>query len=294
MTNTYIGIDVGKTKVAIGLVNHNGNVISSYSAPRSEIKDPEAILQYCFNTIEGIIKNSKEKPKAIGIGTLGVVDPSKGVVIKSSVWVNFNMAEIFEKRFGLRTYVTNDVRAAALGEYMFGSSRGSQLSVYLTISTGVSFCTIENGNIVNGSHFIAGQIGPLKIYENGSTLESKFSGRGIEEYAADLSKRAASTEEVFKLAYKDSASPHSKVVKEAVHNAAAAVAIIQNTVDPDIIVVGGSVANNQPKFIEEVKVQAEKILGPYIVQFPKGLNIVHSSLGKDSGVIGAACLAMHE
>ncbi|MDE1851273.1 MAG: ROK family protein [Candidatus Micrarchaeota archaeon] len=289
--DTYIGIDVGKTKVAAGLVSPKGKVLRRSVHLRKEMKDSQDVLAHCVDAASEMIHHSSSRPKGIGIGTLGIVDPFSGSILYSSVWRGFNISSFFRNKLGIRTFAANDVRAAALGEHLFGASRGCRLSVYLTISSGVAFCTIEDGRIINGSHLIAGQLGPMMVHEDGSRIESRFSGMGIRDMASRGRSASIETKDVFKRGY-GSRNRYSKIIEDAVHSAAAAIAIIQSTVDPELIVVGGSVANNQHRFISEAKAKAEKMMGNYMVQFPKGINLVHSKLGADAGIIGAAALAM--
>lgn len=292
MLKSYIGIDIGKTKVAVGLVRSDGKVLQRHIQERSIIKTPDSVLDYCVETAQSVVKSSRNKPIGIGIGTLGFVDSKKGTVIFSSIWKDFNISRYFVQETGLPTDVTNDVKAAALGESLFGASKGTSTSVYFTISSGVGFCTIKNGKIVEGAHLIAGHIGTLSIHEDGSTLESKFSGNGIAELAKKVSGDSMNAKQVFTEAYKNPKGPYAKIIKNAVHNAAVAISLVQIAVDPQMIVLGGSVANNQRRFISDIRLESTVILGPKKMLFPNRIDIRPAEFGADSGVIGAASFAM--
>lgn len=294
-TKLYIGVDIGKTKIAAALVSESGALSEKRLDTTDLSNGGERVMTQANSLISDLIEAARGTPKGIGISAIGAVDASQGVVRASSIpaLCGVNVRGQVSEKFGLPVSIDNDLHCPAFGEYTFGASSGSNLAVYLTISSGVGISTIANGKILHGSHYLAGFIGNAASLPDGKELETKFSGIGISESASRLMGKGITTAEAFDLA-KDRLSPVHKVIEEAEYHASAMVASVQMMIDPEIIVVGGGVAINQPHFVKEIKGQSERMLGRARVQLPNGINMVISKLGQYNGVMGAAALAMQK
>lgn len=292
--DTYIGLDMGKTKLAAGLVTEEGKILRRNSVLTDWSDGGINILDQSRNLLRSLIEGA-EKPKGIGIGCFALVDQRRGVIIKSSVksWINTPLSKIFSEEFGMPTVINTDVEAACLAEYLFGAAKGSRTASYMTISSGIAEATIFNGRIWHGSRSLAGHIGHLEMNSPG-TMDDLFSGWGMDEKAKSISGKKISTKEIFDAVNTDPNHPYSKIIKGAVRTAGAAVAWINNLINPDVIVIGGSIGYNQKGFVNAIKSEAERIMGVYMVQYPSGLNVLPSALGSDNGIIGAALLPKNE
>jgi glucokinase len=291
-SKTFIGLDIGKTKIAVGLILENGKVIEQDSLPTDIVNGGEAILDQGEMLINKMINHSNIEPLGIGIGSSGVIDHATGTIISSGSipkWNNIKIKYFYEKEFRLPVLVDNDVYVAALGEHFFGAGMGMNTSVFLVISTGIGFCTIENGKIWRGSHNLAGQIAHIPLFGKEETVNDLFSGRGIAENASRLRGYKITTKEAFILAAGGNAEA-KKVIDHAIEGAALTIAWIQNSIDPEVLIVGGGVAINENYFIASVKRKTEEFLGKYSAQLPKGINIVPAKLSKNAGIIGGAAL----
>ena len=112
-------------------------------------------------------------------------------------------------------------------------------------------------------------------------------------FASDRSKiKSISAKDVFDKANADPNHPYRKVIDEATKTAALMIALFQNMVDPDIIVLGGSIPYNQDRFVKEIKKEAERYIHAYMVVIPEGINLAVAKLGGDNGFMGAAGLLM--
>lgn len=288
----YIGLDIGKTKIATGLVTTYGKVILKNQVPTDMEKGGEAILGQCRELVRQILNSSNAKPEGIGIGSSGVVEPEKGIIVSSGSiagWRDIRIKERFEKEFKIPVAVDNDVHVAALGEHLFGAGKGVSTSVFMVISTGVGFSIVKDGRIWRGSHNLAGQIAHLPLFDRKRTVNDVFSGRGISERASELLGQFASTDNVFELASGGNAEA-KHVIEEAIEGAASTIAWIQNTIDPDVFIVGGGVVLGEKNFLERVRLRTEEFLVKYQAQLPEGLNITFSQLGADAGLVGCVGL----
>lgn len=291
---TFIGVDIGKTKVAVGIITQNGEIVAKDHLPTDMVKGGEAIIDQCRKLIHRMLSVSAIKPKGIGIGSSGVVDYKTGTILSSGSipnWEDIKIKKLFEKEFSLPVLVDNDVYVAALGEHFFGAGRGANTSVFIVISTGIGFSTIHKGEVWRGTHNLAGQIAHIPLFDKGKTVNNIFSGKGISENASILRGYNVTTEEVFRFAsegYREA----QQVVDQAIEGAALTIAWIQNSIDPDVLILGGGVAVSEESFIRSLRLRAEELLTKYRAQLPKGLNVVRAKLGSDAGIVGGAAMYM--
>lgn len=288
----YIGLDIGKTKLAAGLITEHGEILLRNEIRTDVERGGEVIVDQCRNLIREMLGFSKIKPEGIGVGSSGVVNPEKGIVVSSGSitgWQNVRIKDRFEEEFKIPVKVDNDVNVAALGEHFFGAGKGVFCSVFMVISTGVGFSTIREGKIWRGSHNLAGQIAHLKLFNKDKTVNDVFSGKGISQTASEMLGRDVSTEEVFRLASKGKAEAEL-VIQEAIKKAALTIAWIHNTIDPDVFIIGGGVALNEKEFLDQIRSMAEQFLVKYKAQLPKGLNMRLPLLGDDAGLLGGVAL----
>jgi glucokinase len=291
----YIGLDIGKTKVSSAIVTENGEILLKAQLPTELEKGGPAIIDQSRELIKRMLLHCSRRPNGLGIGSSGVVDSEEGVLISSGsipMWHNIRIKRSFESEFKLPVAVDNDVNVAALGEHFFGAGQGVNTSVFVTISTGVGFCTIKEGKIWRGTHSLAGQVGYLPIFRRGKTVNYMFSGKGIAERATQALQRQTSTAEAFKLASIGNIEAR-KIIDEATESAALTIAWIQNTIDPDLFIVGGGVALNEATFLKTIRLKAEQFLQKYMKQLPSGINVSPAKLGVEAGLIGSVALFQH-
>ncbi len=185
----YIGVDIGGTKCAVVKSDDNGKITEKVSF---ETKS-------CNETIEEFkrIIKSMGDAKAIGISCGGPLDSKRGVILSPPNllgWDEVRIVEIFEKTFGIRTFLENDANACALAEWTFGAGKGCDNMVFLTFGTGLGAGLILNGKIYRGASDMAGELGHIRLSEVGpvgygksGSFEGFCSGGGI----AQLGKMSA-------------------------------------------------------------------------------------------------------
>ena len=291
--HTFAGIDVGKTKISAAVVTDAGRFISKAAIPTDLSRGGANVIGDAKRLLHEVISDSGCDIEGIGICWVGVVDTASGVIEYSSIKEasGRKIQKLMEEEFGVPALAGDDVTTPAYGEWRYGAGRGYGTVAYMTISTGAGMGIVKDGRLWKGRHNIAGILGPLEVYGRGHSIESAFSGKGIETYASRALGRKVSTEEAFRLS-RDGVEECRSIIERAARTAASVVAGTQCLIDPDAIVIGGSVADNQPEFFRKISRYANGMMRPYRFKFPKGLRILRSELGQYNGILGAVGLLL--
>ena len=310
-----IGVDLGGTNIAVGLVDEEGRIVATDSRPTKPERGYEAIAKDIADIAFELIKRSNlsgSDIKSMGIGVPGVADSEKGIVIRAVnlFWTKVPLAKEIRKYIDLPIYMGNDANVAALAEAIFGAGKGSKSSITLTLGTGVGSGFILDGKIYNGAHHFAPELGHIVIGDNGircncgkiGCLETYASATAlIREGKKAVEKNPNSL--ILKFANGDINSITAKNVIDAakqydedamrifndyVKYLAIGIVNVINMFDPEVIILGGGVANAGDFLIKPLKKEvAENILFkdlPYA-------DIRKAELGNDAGIIGAAILS---
>ena len=168
MGSLIIGIDVGGTKVAGGLVTLKGKLVESRIVPTHAEKGFAKSYSQIVNLIERLVRaaEGKHNLRGIGICAPGPLNPKTGVVINPPNlpgWRDVQLAKMIEKHFGLPARVENDANAAGLAEVLFGAAIGLKDIFYVTVSTGIGTGIIINRKIYHGKNGVAGEGGHVSI-----------------------------------------------------------------------------------------------------------------------------------
>ncbi len=309
----YIGIDIGGTNIACGVVNDSYEIIArskvKTNAPRPYAEILEDIKKAVVLACEEAKISSKDA-ESIGIGCPGTCN-SDGIVEYSNNlgFVNVPLRPDIEAAFGVKTYLDNDANAAAFGEFIAGSAKGAKNAVAITLGTGVGAGIIIDGKIYSGSNCAGGEIGHTVIVVDGrpctcgrkGCFEAYSSATGLvnmtreaaeqnpdsvmNKFIAEDGKVSART--AYK-AMKQGDEAGKVVTEQYVKYLAAGIANTINTFQPDILCVGGGVCNEGDTLLVPLrKAVAEQV---YTKNSAKNTEIVVCSLGNDAGIIGAALL----
>ena len=310
----YVGIDLGGTNTKIGVVDKEGNKIFTTTIKTESIDGYEISL----NRIADILKeNLKEyeipldKVGGVGIGGPGPVVQTRIVKFFANFpWPeNLNLAEEFEKRIGLKVRADNDVNVITLGEMWKGAGKGHSNVLGIAIGTGIGGGIILNGQLVSGKNGTGGEIGHTKLVRDGKLCgcgqkgcwEAYASATGLIREAQgrlivnkknqlyEMTKgRELEAKDVF-----DAAKAGDKfsvdIVDYEAEYLAMGISNLLNTLDPEIVVLGGGVSLAGDFLIDRVKESLKKYALPSALE---GLKIVQAELGNDAGILGAAYLAM--
>ncbi len=171
MRKLIIGIDVGGTKVAGGLMNLRGRLASSEIVPTRAAEGFKTSFGQIIGLIEKLIQQAGGEKHLVGIGICapGPLDPDTGLVIEAPNmrgWKNIHLAEKLHNRFGLPAKVENDANAAGLAEILFGAAVGMRHVFYVTVSTGIGTGIIIDRKIYHGQHGVAGEGGHVSVEYN--------------------------------------------------------------------------------------------------------------------------------
>ena len=179
-----IGVDLGGTKLDIGVVDPSGNIRAHKLVPTNVQGGFQAVLEQILSNTRELIQKEACDPLAVGVGLPGQIDGSTGSVIfaPNLLWNNVPFREELQRALSLPIAVTNDVRAATYGEWILGAGKGYQDLVCIFVGTGIGGGIVSQGKMVTGDTNCAGEIGHMTIAIGGR--ECHCGNRGcFEAYA---------------------------------------------------------------------------------------------------------------
>lgn len=158
--NTYIGIDLGGTKLLVGEVTEAGEVLRTRSYPTGALTQQQAMELIC-KALDDFLPGSENTVRALGLGLVGRIDSEKGLWLEISGGrkATLPICEMLSQRYSLPAFADNDVRSALKAELRFGQGRGIRDLIYINVGTGVAAGFVTGGHIVTGGHCNAGEIG---------------------------------------------------------------------------------------------------------------------------------------
>ncbi|HNW58895.1 MAG TPA: ROK family protein [bacterium] len=238
-----IGVDLGGTNMRAGRIADGAVAATAARRVRPGGGEEEILEELC----QTITEVCSAEVAGIGIGVPGLVDTERGIVydvVNIPSWRQVHLAEILQQRFNLPVFVNNDANCFAVGELYFGKARGCRAAVGLIIGTGLGAGIITNGGLYSGANCGAGEFGMLPYkdtilehYSCGQFFQRQH-GRSGEEVAA-----AAACGESESLA----------LFAEFGAHLAEAVKMVLYALDPEVIVLGGSVSRSYAFFAEALR-----------------------------------------
>lgn len=307
-----IGIDVGGTSIKAGLVEDGNITVKSSRDVRKAcgFKDVLEDIEYVINEILTEKKIKKEDIGTIGIGIPGVVDKT-GCVSCVNLGLKGDPLELKlkEKYPNTNIVVENDANVAAVAEYEYGSMKGYDIGVMLTLGTGVGGGIIINGKPFSGAHGIGSEIGHIILDSNFYTcncgnngcFETFCSATAIIKYAQKLIKEGRETlvlnmaeNDIEKInakmvfdAYKENDEVAVEVVKRFKEYLLKGIISIIHFIDPEIISIGGGVSNASDIILEGLEEEINK----RAIYNGNGLaKVVIAEFKNDAGILGASAL----
>ena len=310
----YVGVDLGGTNIAVGLVDENGNLIDKKSTKTLHERGYEAIVADMAKLYRELLASNninEEDVISVGIGAPGSVDYKNGVIIYANNldFHNVPLADELKKHINKPVFVDNDANCAAWAEYIAGSAKGSSSAVVITLGTGVGSGVIIEGKLQGGFNFCGGELGHMVIDVNGPlctcgrhgcfevfssatgliNMTREFAEKNKESKMWDYTKEGKFSGRTAFLAAKDGDETAKAVVENYMKYLAVGVANIINIFQPEIFVIGGGLSNEGSNLIEPLidKVFKQTYTDPAVVPM---CDIVKAKLGNDAGIIGAALL----
>jgi glucokinase len=304
MASVAIGVDVGGTTVAAGLVTTEGEVLAHVRAP-THGRGPGTALETLFGLLAQLDAAARERgvqPSAIGIGVPGTVDADTGTIGEDIHYVPdlaaMRLAEAVARRTGQPVYVDNDANTLALGEWMFGAGRGARSLVLLALGTGVGGGVILDGRLHRGHGGFGGELGHVPVKFDGrpcvcggrGCLKAYASGTDIAARGSERLGRPVAAEEVFRLAQEG--EPRAReIVGEVCQALGAGLAGIINGLNPERLLLAGSVAKSLKPLEAELRKQVEAYA---FARALAGTHLEILALDKDATVRGGAALIRYE
>lgn len=303
-----IGVDVGGTKIAGAIGDLDGTILARRTVPTWPSDGTPGGLDALLDMIGGLYAEGAAlgvPVRGIGIGIPGVTRHAAGVVVWAPglEWRELPLAALVEARFGVPTYLENDVNLAVLGEHWRGAGREVAHVVGVFIGTGIGAGIIIDGQIVRGANDAAGEVGYLllarddlrRTYPGFGAFEGKNAGPGIARRAAaalaagptersSLSVPAPSARDVVAAAAAGDIIA-GRVIAETVDSLALALGNISCVLNPQRIIIGGAVGLGLAPWHAALQ---ERLVG----RVPHVPEIVPAALGVDAGLYGALALAL--
>jgi len=286
-----IGVDLGGTKIMTGAITREGEVLGEPIKIPTGANDPaEEIVKRITGTIEktlGDLRISVNDLTGIGIGATGPVDHVTGQILECPQLPTlhfYNLKESVQKHVGVPVRLNNDANCLILGECIFGAAAALRNVVGFTLGTGIGCAVVLDQKILDGSTGTAAEIWPSP-YRSG-TIEDYISGGGVTRMYRSFSNKERSSLEIYQLALAGDRYA-LKTWDEFGTHLAVPLAWTINLIDPEVVVIGGSIAAAYPFF----KNSMEGLLRKWICPVPaEKTRVVPAKLGEHAGFIGAACL----
>jgi glucokinase len=316
-----VGVDIGGTKVAAGLVDRNGEIKSQTRTPMVTSGNAEEGLAAVISAIDLLfVPDTKARDLVRGIGMCapGPLDPNTGVVINPPnvpCWRNFPLAAEVEKIYRVPVKVENDANAAALAEAYWGAGRGFRHIFYAGIGTGIGtgiVCAKRNyngrtGAAPEGGHMSIDYRGPLCGCGKPGCIEILAAGPAIARRArAKLASHKSPRSAILDLAMDNIDAVTSEMVgqayaagdplaKEVLHETVDLLSLwLSNIVDllePDVIILGGGVAAMLGPFFGDI---ASGIANYCIISRCREIPLLKAHYGADAGIAGGAALCLED
>lgn len=318
MKKYSIGIDLGGTKILIGLVEkESGKVVSHIKKKTKKEKGPENIVRKMVEGVEELLEESGEsftEISSIGIGSAGQIDRKNGIIIGAPNLdcYNLNLKEILQNKFNIPVFVGNDVEVATIGEQKFGAGKGCADFVCVFVGTGIGSAVVKNGHIIYGATGTAGELGHiivdlngrpcacgahgcLEAYASRSAIETRIEGalkKGrkscISEY---LEEGKAITSSMIRKSIEREDELVTQCVSEASEYLSGGLASVINLINPELIILGGGLIEAVDYFYKQTIKKAKSKSLPVPAE---KIRFSKTILGDYSGVIGAALLDERE
>jgi glucokinase len=295
---TTLALDIGGTKIAVGLVDAEGALLHHAQLPTQE-QDAEGIWAVAQKLLADALAAADGDVRGVGVGSAGPIDLPTGTVspINITAWQHFPIVERVAGATNLPVRLGGDGLCMAMGERWCGAGRGAHYMLGMVVSTGIGGGLVLDGAPYDGRTGNAGHVGHVVVEPDGvlctcgghGCVETVASGPHLARWARENGWAAAPEANAKELA--DAANAGDAVALAAFRRGATAIARMIASVgavcDLDLVVIGGGVAKSGALLFDPLREALTHYAG---LDFIKGIRVVPAELGGDAGLVGAAAL----
>lgn len=311
----YLGLDVGGSNLAAGIVDKDYHIIKKASIPTNSQRPIEEIITDMIRISQEVIEKSELKMDQIsswGIGMPSCINRKTNLLVHANCfgWKNIPIHDYLKNRLPLPVFIENDANCATYGEALAGAAKGYNNVLMLTLGTGVGGGIIINGKIYTGSDNMGAELGHTKLVYDGKLctcgqkgcLEAYCSSTALQQTANSVVKVHPESQiaklcnqfhtdingEIIFQAAKEGDEMAKKIVQDYISHLAAGISTFITIFRPEIIILGGGITNSGDFLLNPLNKKVhECTFGAAEIGVPP---IVQACLGNDAGIIGAAFL----
>ena len=312
----YVGIDLGGTNIAAGIVDEEGKIIKKGSVPTGRDRTAAVIIKDMCDLVKSLMQDvgiTEKDLHSIGIGSPGAPDRKNGVILYANnlPFRNVPMRDEIQKYINVPVYLENDANCAAIAEGVAGAAKGAEFAVIITIGTGIGGGVIINHKLYTGFNGAAGELGHVVLHKDGEACscgrlgcweayssatalirQTKAAAREnpnskiMEICGGDLNKIDAKT--AFDAARLGDETGKA-VIDRYIDYLADGLANMVNIFQPNVIAIGGGVSKEGENLLAPLR---EKMKGrTYCAEGLESTRLVTAQMGNDAGLVGAALIS---
>jgi len=294
-----IGLDIGGTRIKAGIVDETGRLSNEKNVSSSLENGYQDVISQIKRLVDELRGKCQEKPLGVGLAVAGLMDAQQQVVVDSpncGVLIGHKLAEDVESATGLSTVMDNDANAMALGEGLSGAAQGSRHYIAFTIGTGIGGAVVSDGRLIRGVDGGGCELGHIPIDFEGppcgcgshGCIEAYIGRTGLRRYIEHNHPQFRNTG-MKELA--QTASDGDEDAQDVFYFLGKVLGIgsagLVNIFNPELIIIGGGVANAWNLFIEPL---TEELHHRAFASYLGSLEIRPARLGNWAGVVGVTAL----
>lgn len=294
----YVGIDIGGTKINIGILNSETELIASKATLIPAEKNCEAVLSLAADTLFSLCADQsidKDNIVSVGIGVPGTVsaDFKTAQMVPNLGWINEPVADIFKSLTGISAKVLQDSRAGAYGEYKAGNGAGSNTLICITLGTGIGTGLVIGGEIYHGALLAAGELGHIPVAEQGrpcgcgknGCLECYAAGKGLDQTAKEFYGEDATAKDLFEAA-ENGDEDALFAISQAINMLGKVIVSAINLISPDCLIFSGGLSAQTDLYLKPLVKYIKD--HSYKTEGTREMKIALAKWKEDAPMIGAA------
>ncbi|MBN2046812.1 MAG: ROK family protein [Anaerolineaceae bacterium] len=301
MSDVIGAVDIGGTKIAVGLIATSGEVLAETRWETDPQGDPVVGAGHIADVLQQLANENECQLFGVGIGLTGRLDPINGVMAQNAFlpeWSGFSLADHLTQLVGCPVFIENDADAAALGEFCWGAGQGARSLIYVTVSTGIGAGVILNGQLYRGAggahpeigHHVISEHGPLCYCGARGCWQEMASGTAMaHRYVESHPDQPLNAAEICHMAKNGDVSA-MQAVKEEAHYLGLGLANLITLFLPERIVLGGGVMESfelfEPGMMTVIRAQCGMV--PH-----ERVQILPAQMRGGAGLVGAGAVFLH-